>query len=219
MVLRGGRPCPRNGLWPGSGAVVHDAVVAAAGAGAAGAGAVPGEHLGGGPAVQFHQVPFGSAAVQPGVAEVVVRAALPSAVRCRANEPISGLSVPALSRLACSGSKGRGRGAVRALISLRRVCSRWAARRSAFPRLSGPVRMWLDAHGGLGLSACAQARQAVLLPPLKWCLGDHPPGRRHGSSASAAPPLQLFNPSLPSWRSYRRRRPRRGEPMPRGSWR
>ena len=57
--------------WPGSGAVVHDAVVAAAGAGAAGAGAVPGQHLRGGPAVQLHQVPFGSAAVQPGVAEVV----------------------------------------------------------------------------------------------------------------------------------------------------
>ena len=75
-----------DGLRPGSGAVVHDAVVAAAGAGAAGAGAVPGEHLGGGPAVQFHQVPFGSAAVQPGVAEVVaeavrvgVDAALPAA--------------------------------------------------------------------------------------------------------------------------------------------
>jgi hypothetical protein len=70
----------------GSGAVVHDAVVAAAGAGAAGAGAVPGEHLRGGPAVQLYQVLFGSAAVQPGVAEVVpepvrvgVDAALPAA--------------------------------------------------------------------------------------------------------------------------------------------
>jgi hypothetical protein len=39
--------------------------------GAAGAGAVAGEHLGGGPAVEFHQVPFGAAAVEPGVAEVV----------------------------------------------------------------------------------------------------------------------------------------------------
>src|SRR5216683_49423 len=77
---RGTRPGPpglvparvlRDASWPGSGAVVHDAVVAAAGAGAAGAGAVPGEHLRGGPAVQLHQVPFGSAAVQPGVAEVV----------------------------------------------------------------------------------------------------------------------------------------------------
>lgn len=48
-------------------AAVHDAVVAAAGTGAAGAGAVPGEHLRGGPAVQLHQVPFGSAAVQPEV--------------------------------------------------------------------------------------------------------------------------------------------------------
>src|SRR5271166_5901004 len=42
----------------------------ALGAGAAGAGAVPGQHLRGGPAVEFHQVAFG-AAVQPGVAEVV----------------------------------------------------------------------------------------------------------------------------------------------------
>jgi len=39
--------------WPGSGAVVHDAVVAAAGAGAAGAGAVPGQHLRGGPAAEI----------------------------------------------------------------------------------------------------------------------------------------------------------------------
>src|SRR5271170_5936353 len=66
----------RDASWPGSGGVVHDAVVAAAGAGAAGAGAVAGEHLGGGPAVEFHQVAFGSAAVEPGVAEVV-----PEAVR------------------------------------------------------------------------------------------------------------------------------------------
>ena len=51
--------------------VGHDAVVGAAGAGAAGAGAVAGEHLGGGLAVEFHQVAFGSAAVEPGVAEVV----------------------------------------------------------------------------------------------------------------------------------------------------
>src|ERR1035441_5290336 len=60
----------RYASWPGSGGVVHDAVVAAAGAGAAGAGAVAGEHLGGGPAVEFHLVAFGSAAVGPGVAEV-----------------------------------------------------------------------------------------------------------------------------------------------------
>jgi hypothetical protein len=65
---------------------VHDAVVAAAGAGAAGAGAVAGEHLRGGPAVEFHQVSFGSAAVQTGVAEVApepvrvdVHPALPAA--------------------------------------------------------------------------------------------------------------------------------------------
>src|SRR6266851_4465966 len=99
---RGTRPGPpglvparvlRDASWPGSGAVVHDAVVAAAGAGAAGAGAagagaVAGQHLRGGPAVQLHQVPLGSAAVQPGVAEMVpepvpvgVHAALPAAPR------------------------------------------------------------------------------------------------------------------------------------------
>ena len=51
--------------------VGHDAVVGAAGAGAAGAGAVAAEHLRGGPAGQFHQVALGSAAVQPGMGEVV----------------------------------------------------------------------------------------------------------------------------------------------------
>src|ERR1039457_5712709 len=61
----------RDAPWPGSGAVVHDAVVAAAGSGATGAGAVPGQHLRGGPPVQLHQVPFGSAPVEPGMAEVV----------------------------------------------------------------------------------------------------------------------------------------------------
>src|SRR5271166_6587366 len=54
-----------------SGTVFHDAVVGAAGSGAAGAGAVAAEHLGRGPAVEFHQVALGAAAVQPGVAEVV----------------------------------------------------------------------------------------------------------------------------------------------------
>ena len=44
-----------------SSGVVHDAVVGPAGTGAAGAGAVAGEHLRGGPAVQFHQVGFGPA--------------------------------------------------------------------------------------------------------------------------------------------------------------
>jgi hypothetical protein len=70
-------------VWSGVG---HDAVVGAAAAGAAGAGAVAAEHLGGGPAVEFHQVSFGAAAVKPGVAEVVaepvrvgVHAALPAA--------------------------------------------------------------------------------------------------------------------------------------------
>ena len=43
--------------------VGHDAVVGAAGAGAAGAGAVTAEHLRGGPAVEFHQVSLGAAAV------------------------------------------------------------------------------------------------------------------------------------------------------------
>src|SRR5271154_2212094 len=95
MVSFGGRcrcgpawraPVAAGRLVAGSGAVVHDAVVAAARAGTAGAGAVPGEHLRGGPAVEFHQVPFGSTAIQPGVAEMVldpvrvhVRAALAAA--------------------------------------------------------------------------------------------------------------------------------------------
>ena len=58
-----------GGLW--SGCVGHDAVVAAACPGAAGADAVAAEHLRGGPAVEFHQVALGPAAVEPGVAEVV----------------------------------------------------------------------------------------------------------------------------------------------------
>src|SRR5271166_2598707 len=63
-----------HALSPGesaAGSAVHDAVVVAAGAGAAGAGAVPGEHLRGGPAVQFHQVARSAASVKPGMAEVV----------------------------------------------------------------------------------------------------------------------------------------------------
>src|ERR1035441_5494176 len=63
------RPVTRS--WLVSRPVLHDAVVGAAGAGAAGAGAVAAEHLGGGPAVEFHQVSLGAAAVEPGVAEVV----------------------------------------------------------------------------------------------------------------------------------------------------
>ena len=62
--------CPAADRAVASG-VGHDAVVGAAGAGAAGAGAVAGEHLRGGPAVEFHQVSLGPAAVQPGVAEMV----------------------------------------------------------------------------------------------------------------------------------------------------
>src|SRR5712671_4231118 len=62
---------PVTGSWLVSGPAGHDAVVGAAGAGAAGAGAVAAEHLRGGPAVEFHQVSLGAAAVQPGVAEVV----------------------------------------------------------------------------------------------------------------------------------------------------
>ena len=38
---------------------------------AAGAGAVAAQHLRGGPAVEFHQVPFAAAAVQPGMAGVM----------------------------------------------------------------------------------------------------------------------------------------------------
>jgi hypothetical protein len=56
-------------------------------------------------------------------------------------------------------------------------------RSSAFRRLTGPAWMWLGAHGGLGLSAFAQARQAVLLPP-HWCTrGDHPPEKRKVDSS------------------------------------
>src|SRR5450756_2544683 len=55
----------------GSGGAGHDAVVAAAGAGTPGTGPVAGQHLRGDPAVQFHQVALGAAAVEPGVAEVV----------------------------------------------------------------------------------------------------------------------------------------------------
>src|SRR5208337_1201063 len=61
----------------------------AAGAGAAGAGAVAAENLRGGPAVEFHQVSLGSAAVQPGVAEVVpepVRVGVDSALAAAAGD-------------------------------------------------------------------------------------------------------------------------------------
>ena len=70
-------------MWP----VFDDAVVGAAGAGGAGAGPVPAEHLRGGPAVEFHQVTLGAAAVQPGVAERV-----PEPVRPRVQ---AGLAAPA----------------------------------------------------------------------------------------------------------------------------
>src|SRR5580704_17912650 len=50
---------------------VHDQVVVTACPRAAEAAAVPVQHLRAGPAVQLHQVTFGAAAVQPGVAEVV----------------------------------------------------------------------------------------------------------------------------------------------------
>jgi hypothetical protein len=63
--------------------VGHDAVVGAAGAGAAGTGAVAAEHLRGGPAVEFHQVSLGAAAVQPGVAEV-----MPKPVRVQAESAL-----------------------------------------------------------------------------------------------------------------------------------
>src|SRR6516162_10175030 len=65
------RPVLLARAWRALLRVVHDAVVGAAGAGAAGAGAVAAEHLRGGPAVEFHQVAFGAAAVEPGMAEVV----------------------------------------------------------------------------------------------------------------------------------------------------
>lgn len=56
-----GREMP---LW----ATFHDAIVGATCPGASGTGAVTAEHLRGGPAIEFHQVPFSAAAVQPGVA-------------------------------------------------------------------------------------------------------------------------------------------------------
>ena len=56
---------------PVSRAVGHDAVVGPAGPGAARASAVAAQHLRGGPAVQFHEIPFRAAPVQPGMAEMV----------------------------------------------------------------------------------------------------------------------------------------------------
>jgi hypothetical protein len=69
------------------------------------------------------------------------------------------------------GQPGRGRSAVIVFTVLRRICGGVPARSPAFVRLSGPVRMWLDAHGGLGLAAFAQARQAVLRPLTRWPQG------------------------------------------------
>lgn len=51
---------------------------------------------------------------------------------------------------------------------LRRVYDRMPARNPPFLRLTGPARMCLDAHGGLGLSALAQAGKAVLRSLLRW---------------------------------------------------
>jgi hypothetical protein len=70
-------------------------VVGPAGPGAARAGAVAAQHLRGGPAVQFHQVPFGAAPVQPGMAEMVpeplrpgIHAALPAAAGDHLVDPV-----------------------------------------------------------------------------------------------------------------------------------
>jgi len=46
---------------------------------------------------------------------------------------------------------------------------------SAFLRLAGPAPRWLDAHDGLGLSAFAQVRQAVLLPLARGPRDERPP--------------------------------------------
>ena len=76
-------------------------VIGAASAGAAGAGAVAGQHLGGGPAVEFHQVSLGAAAVQPGVTEVLpepvrigVHAALAAAAGDQLADPGGGQRLP-----------------------------------------------------------------------------------------------------------------------------
>jgi hypothetical protein len=52
-------------------AVLHDAVVGAAGASRAGTRTVAGQHLRGTPPVQLHQVPLRPAPVQPRVAEMM----------------------------------------------------------------------------------------------------------------------------------------------------
>jgi hypothetical protein len=96
-------------LWP----VFHDAVVGAAGAGAAGAGPVQAEHRRGGPAVEFHQVALGAAAVQPGVAEMV-----PEPVRPGVQ---AGLAAPAGDHLIDPAGRHRPAlaGVIRALRSVR----------------------------------------------------------------------------------------------------
>jgi hypothetical protein len=83
-VPRGPSPVRAGGAPPGSGGAGHDTVVAAAGAGTPGAGPVAGQHLRGDPAVQFHQVALGAAALQPGMAE-------------RVPEPVRVNPTPALS--------------------------------------------------------------------------------------------------------------------------
>src|SRR5215467_2284147 len=71
-----GRVMPVSWSW----GIAHDSVVGAAGPGAAGAGAVTAQHLRGSPAVQLHQVTFGPATVEPGVAEM-----MPEPVRVHAH--------------------------------------------------------------------------------------------------------------------------------------
>src|SRR5215469_3585439 len=95
--------CGRGRSWQVLWAVAHDAVVGAAGAGAAGAGAVAAQHLRGAPAVQFHQVAFGPATVEPGVAEMMpepVRVhaypALPATADDHLVDPVRGHQPPVI---------------------------------------------------------------------------------------------------------------------------
>ena len=61
---------------------------------------------------------------------------------------------------------------------LRRGRARSPARGPPFLRITGPAQMWLGTHGGLGLPAFTQARQAVLRPLIGWR-----PGRPSASLA------------------------------------
>ena len=126
----------------GSGAVIHDAVVAAAGLGTAGAGAVPGEHLRGCPAVEFHQAPVG--AHRPRRRARKRMQLTPHAGRSTARQVGRSASVPRRRRI--SGQMARRRlGRLGALIrspslriALPRPCTELV--RSSLPDLSAALR-------------------------------------------------------------------------------